>query len=596
MSFKDEVFDFSENKGLNLICGKNLDIPGSKNGVSKTTVLNALVYGLFGEITTKVNNKNLHNKYIRGKEMRIVVWFNINDEEVYKVASGLDKYGLSYCNLYQVKDKEEIDITKSSIAETRKFLENEILHFDKSIFLRSILLTSDQNYNFFLLDKAAKTKFIEKLFNITVFGNMYKLIHSDSLQLEKQIYSKQNELLVLNKKLDEYKECIESFVKSQSEEIKSIENSLEIEKEKYNQLTSSVSNINENEISTLEEKVKKIDSNIKKLKSALDTLVKKHTKLDSKIYKAKTKIDCNESLIHKYDTVLDKLCDECKTKISEMYKVNQLLEEISRFKKEIESDENELVNIAQKQNLINQKIEEQENIEEKLSESLTKLTNDYHQKASELATIKSTIGFYSDKLNNLQTSKNPYLELKEKTEVEYKELNENLDKLNLDYTYLEFAANIVSQDTLKKFVIKDIIHVLNNRIKTYLYKVGAKFTCEFDENMVYHFITEGGETEYGAFSAGERMRLMIAASFAFREFMAIRNNLLSNIILLDEFIDGNIDQVAIDGIIDIMKEFIQTYGQNVYIISHRKELQNDIFDNIIQVVKENNISKITYVS
>ena len=74
----------------------------------------------------------------------------------YKVASGFGKHGAPYCELYEIVDKEEINLTKSTIAETRKFLENEILHCDMSIFLRTILLSSDQNYNFFRLRKGEK--------------------------------------------------------------------------------------------------------------------------------------------------------------------------------------------------------------------------------------------------------------------------------------------------------------------------------------------------------------------------------------------------------------------------------------------------------
>ena len=113
--------------------------------------------------------------------------------------------------------------------------------------------------------------------------------------------------------------------------------------------------------------------------------------------------------------------------------------------------------------------------------------------------------------------------------------------------------------------------------------------------MNYTFISDGGECEYDNFSSGERARLMIAACFAFRDFMHIRNNFSSNILILDEFIDGAIDSLAIESILDVLKDFSNMWKQNIFVISHRKEIQNDVFNHIIQIVKADNISKITYI-
>ena len=74
--------------------------------------------------------------------MRVVAYFNV-DDTAYKVASGFNKHGAPYCNLHEIIDNEEHDITKSSILETRKFIANEVLHCSIDIFLRTILLSSD---------------------------------------------------------------------------------------------------------------------------------------------------------------------------------------------------------------------------------------------------------------------------------------------------------------------------------------------------------------------------------------------------------------------------------------------------------------------
>jgi len=142
MSFADEVFDFDKNIGMNLICGKNNDVPGSRNGSGKSGLMESLVFALYGQTRNNIKNGNIWNKFVGSMEMRVVAYFNV-DDNTYKVASGFNKYGAPYCHLFEIIDKEEKDITKSSILETRKFIANEILRCDIDIFLRTILLTSD---------------------------------------------------------------------------------------------------------------------------------------------------------------------------------------------------------------------------------------------------------------------------------------------------------------------------------------------------------------------------------------------------------------------------------------------------------------------
>ena len=87
---------------------------------------------------------------------------------------------------------------------------------------------------------------------------------------------------------------------------------------------------------------------------------------------------------------------------------------------------------------------------------------------------------------------------------------------------------------------------------------------------------------------------MIASCFAFRDFMKVRNNFSSNVLFLDEFIDGAIDSLAIESILEILKQFSQTWDQSVYVISHRKEVDVSAFDGMVEITKSGNISRISY--
>ena len=126
-------------------------------------------------------------------------------------------------------------------------------------------------------------------------------------------------------------------------------------------------------------------------------------------------------------------------------------------------------------------------------------------------------------------------------------------------------------------------------------KLGATFTCVFDENLDYQFVTDNGSCELQNFSCGEKKRLEIATCLSFRDFIAQRSNISSNILVVDEYIDSGIDTLAVESILQILKEFTVVSNQNIFIISHRSEVNNDIFDRTIEIQKKDGISSVHYL-
>lgn len=595
MAYADEVFDFDKHVGLNLICGKNNDVPGSKNGCAKSQLFGALCYALYGETPTKVKNENIRNRYVKAKDVRVVIWFDIEDK-TFKIASGFNKYGAPYYTASEIDQEEnEIDLTKSTMAETRAFVAKEVLHCDMSIFLRTVLLSSDQTYNFFRLRKWEKKDFIEKLFDIAVFGEMYNNIHRDVLDFDKQLLAIQNKIMVINRYLDDYKVQIEEHDKKHAENISSIQKYLASLKHDYEQLKSTQISQNEAEVQKYEDLANKLEAGMVKVGNELSNLKQDIQKIDMSSHKARTTRDMKKKQIEKHDELLNKLCDHCLPLIREYYSISKLEEDVKKqndllasLAEKREKDVETCDDLDKKLKLLQKK-------KDTVAEKIDGLTSEYNKAHSNLLLLESKIESSTLELEKVESETNPYSALYDKTKIELDDENGKYTSLTTQYKYLKYAESIVSQDTLRKFIIKDLIHLLNNKIKIYLSKLGANYTCTFDEDMNYTFNTDGGTCEYDSFSSGERMRLNIAASFAFRDFMATRSNLMSNILILDEYIDSNIDQLAIEGILGILKDFILLYDQNIYVISHRKEIDNSVFDNIIQIVKTNNISKITYL-
>ena len=595
MSFVDEVFDFDKNIGMNLICGKNNDIPGSRNGTGKSALLSALVYTLYGRTSSNIKNCNIWNKYVDDKpEMRVVAYFNVDDNS-YKVVSGFNKHYAPYCHFFEVTDGEEHDITKSTILETRKFIANEILHCDIDVFLRTILLSSDQNYNFFRLSKYEKKQFIEKLFDIQVFGEIYNSLHRKVLDSDKEMLSKQNRLLVLNNNASNYKERIEKFDYEKKSKINALNENMAKLVSMQNKLKDSVVAVNTEEVEKYSGIANELNSKLDSISIKLSQLNQTNCKIDVAMHKLQSSKEHKNKVITKHKEVLDKLCVECKKVFSDYYSLDTYAKDIDEIELKLSKLQANKDSNCQAAILLNAKNDELDKKLSTVKKKMKLLTEEATKTNAMLMQTEAKIIALKNEIDSNERQQNPYAELYDNNSIELQNENTALEKLQEDYKYLKFAENIVSQDTLRKIIIGDLIWLLNNKLKMYLTKFGAKYDVEFDADMNYKFTTSAGEYEYDSFSAGERARIMIAACFAFRDFMYIRNNFSSNILILDEFIDGAIDSLAIDSILTLLEDFSKLYNQNIFVISHRKEIENDRFDHIIQIVKTNNISKITYL-
>ena len=591
MSFEDEVFDFSSMTGMTLVQGKNNDVPNLKNGTGKSTLFMSLLYALFGQLQNKIRNENIVNRYAADKDTRVVLNLDV-DGTSYRIVRGIQKGKTSYLNVYQLLSSEEKDITQSTIAETQSYIEQHIIHCDITIFMRTILLSADQTYNFYTLKKSDKKEFVEKLFDISQFEDMYQAIHKDKLVIDKQLISSQNQLLVFNKNVEDYKNRLDSYDVENANNISEATSSLET-------LTKQLSHLKDNVVVANTEQVQKIDDAMAKLENSMAEnnvkwreLVSQSTKLASAKAKLEAEIAAKNSIINKHSDIEQKLCDDCKKIFGDYYNLNSIRQLVDNYASKIKKIDLAIDKNKENEQSITSLISK---IKQKMAlakEKKSGLMSEQLKYTQHVATVENNIMMCKNKIQQLQNTENPYRNMLEQAKKDVDSIQHQIESNTIKHQYLEFAENVVSQDTLRKFIIKDLIVLLNNRIKTYLTRLGAKYYVEFDADMDYDFIVPDGTCEFGNFSAGERMRLMIATSLAFRDFMSIRNGLNANILILDEYFDSAIDSVCIESMLKILEEYKNTMNQNIFVISHRLEVNLDQFDRTLVVEKTNNISKI----
>lgn len=234
--------------------------------------------------------------------------------------------------------------------------------------------------------------------------------------------------------------------------------------------------------------------------------------------------------------------------------------------------------------------------ERKIQDAIRKITEKFNAANRRLAALEAETAQLEREKARVEKEENPYGEMRKQNRANIDKEAAQLDKDAETRKYLKYAEGVVSQDTLRKFIIQDLIGLLNNKIKTYLTRLGSKYTVVFDSDMNYEFQTCGGTYEFGNFSAGEAMRIMIATSFAFRDFMSIRNGLNANILVLDEYFDSAVSSACLESLFRILKDYVRDYGQTVYCISHRQELAPEHFDKVVEVQKTDNISRVSVLS
>ena len=595
MSFADETINFDNFPGMTRITGRNYDLPNQKNGAGKSSISNSLVYALYGQLPFKLRNDNICNRYVKDKNVCVTLTFD-SARRHFKVASGM-RGRTSYCNLFEIVKGEERDITKSTIAETRMFLEKDILRCDLNLFMRTIFLNSDPNYNFYNLKSADKKEFIDKLFDISKFGDMYGVIHRDVLSMDKDILAHQNRLIVMNNSKSDYEERSREFEERKRNSIENLEREVERLQGEFDRKSKVVVKRNTELISKCEAGIRKLEDSIN---SKNDSLVKLDIEiggLKHSISRCRSSISDKQRIIDRHSELKSRLCDGCREVFSDYYSLKKYESEIAKLRKELESSELKVSELKGKRERLASDKRELLGKQERLSSNLMKLNSDYESAQMGLRKLELGIGSSRSRLEGERNSVNPYermiAENDRKISGETAELGAIIDR----YKYVKFVESMVNQDNLKKFVIRDLIGLLNNKIRYYLHKLGADYDIVFDDEMDYDFVTEAKDgVEFNNFSKGEQARISIATCFAFRDFLSTRSNLSANILILDEFFDGNVDPAAIENTVDILNEFVRNNRQKIFIVSHRLEVNDDIFTTIMNVNKRNKISSIECAS
>lgn len=553
---------------LTLVLGNNLDLggDGSRNGTGKTTLINALSYGLYGNALTNIKKNNLINK-TNGKGMLVTVDFEYNGSE-YRIERGRSP------NVFRLmRDGHDMNTQDEAQGEMRQtqIEVDSIIGISHAMF-KHIVALNTYTEPFLSLRANDQREIIEELLGITELSRKADKLKDDVKDTKEQI--KEEEY-----RLKSIQDANERILKS----IKDIERRQRIWTEKH-----------ETELNDLE--------------SALDAL--SHIDIDSEIK--------NHALLAEYN--------EKKTRLDEANRwIASINTDDAKQEKTIEKLEKEIQMLkdhkcyACGQDMHDEK---QESIlaskEDQKKEAAMQILANATQLEEHLETVNS-IGELGDKptvfydsINDAYEHQNSVrmlqeqIEQKKKAEDPYEEQIKDMRESSLeeiDYSHMNMLVSFREhQDFLMKlltnkdsFIRKKIIDqnlaYLNNRLEFYLDKLGLPHEVVFQSDLTVEITELGRDLDFDNLSRGERNRLILGLSWAFRDIFESLYSTI-NVLFIDELIDSGMDSNGVEASLAVLKKMVRERGRSLFLVSHREELQGRVGD-VLNVIKENGFTTFT---
>ncbi len=555
-----------EKENLTLVLGENLDQggddSGSRNGTGKTTIVNALSFALFGQALTNIKKDNLINK-INGKNMLVTLTFE-KDGNKFRIERGRKPTVMKFFVNDQEKSTDESDDSQGDMRETQKDLD-DLLGMSHTMFQQIVALNT-YTAPFLSLKSNEQREVIEQLLGITLLSEKAELL-KEQIRLTKESIAQETANI--------------EAAKRSNEKIQQSITGLETrQKAWYRQQ---------------EEDCAKIARSILELQSVdIDKEIEQHAKLKT------------------YDEQFAKIKSLNKEKATLETAVIQADKQVKKYEQEVEQLKNNTCPSC-KQGLHTHTHEEMSAVAEKnLADALTYLqsvSDSYStviQELEEIGDINGRPQTYYDTLeealkhqNNLtglentlsvrQLEKDPYQEqIDELQHTAIQEISwDNVNTLTVLKEHQEFLLKLLTNKDsfIRKKIIDQNLAYLNNRLTYYLDKMGLPHQVSFLNDLNVEITQLGQDLDFDNLSRGERNRLILGLSWAFRDvWESLYQNI--NLLFIDELIDNGLDSAGVENALGVLKKMARERSKNIYLISHKDELVGRV-NNVLKVIKEN---------
>jgi len=553
-------------ENLTLVLGENLDQggddSGSRNGTGKTTIVNALSYALFGNALTNIKKDNLINK-INNKGMLVTLSFN-KDGTDYRIERGRKPNILKFYVNDQEQETDESDDAQGDMRETQKDLD-DLLGMSHDMFKHVVALNT-YTEPFLSMRANDQRVIIEQLLGITLLSEKAEALKEMIRQTKDSIMQESADIEAAKKSNEKIQLSIDSLLTRQGAWNTQHENELE----KIGRAIIELESVDIDAELAKHAELKVYEEASQKLKS----LNKERATLDSAIAQA-------ERSVKKYAAELAKLQDK---------KCHACEQELHDHKHEEMSTEATL-HLAEAQKYFDKVTQDRAKIQTEIDAigELTGRPDTYYDVVEQALKHQNNLKTLETQLTVKAGESDPYQEqIDELTDTAMQEISwDKVNELNSLKEHQEFLLKLLtSKDSfIRKKIIDQNLAYLNNRLTYYLDKMGLPHTVTFLNDLTVEIMQLGQDLDFDNLSRGERNRLILSLSWAFRDVWESLYQQI-NLLFIDELIDNGLDASGVEGALGVLKKIARERKKNVFLISHKDELIGRV-NNVLKVIKEN---------
>ena len=559
-----QAVDFNKEQ-LTLVLGENLDQggddTGSRNGTGKTTIINALSYALYGQALTNIKRNNLINK-TNSKGMLVTLNFDKGGNS-YRIERGRSPNVLKfYINDHE--QKEDVDESQGDSRQTQKDIDS-LLDMSHDMF-KHIVALNTYTEPFLSMRANDQRAVIEQLLGITILTEKADLLKEKVKQTKDSITEetlKINAIEASNKKIEQGIETLAgrqlaliSKRKTDGEKLQTALEELEkldinAELEAHDQL-----------------------SNWTELNNRLTSLNKEKATLESALMRATKGVEKAEKDIKELD---DATCYTCGQALHEDKKA----EILATKTKDFEDSTAYQAEVADKLEATMEFLNEIGDINGR--------PNTFYESAKEAYEHRNNVDNLRAALISKTQEEDPYqAQIDDLTDTALQEIDwQPVNDLTGLREHQEFLLKLLTNKDsfIRKKIIDQNLAYLNNRLTYYLDRLGLPHQVEFQNDLSVEITQLGQDLDFDNLSRGERNRLILGMSFAFRDVWESLYQGI-NLLFIDELIDSGMDTAGVENALAVLKKMGRERSKNVFLISHKDELVGRV-NHVMKVIKEN---------
>jgi DNA repair exonuclease SbcCD ATPase subunit len=534
-----------------------------ENGAGKSTILDALCFGLYGKAFRKIKKDQLINS-INGRDVVVEIEFKSYNRQ-YKIVRGIKP------TIFEIYQDGELLNQTAAAKDYQEILERNILRMNMKSFTQIVILGSSSFVPFMQLPASTRRDVIEDLLDIRIFSTMSTLLKS-------RISAGREEYMLNDKDMSATKDMIR--LQKENQDRVSRDND-KIINESISLISSAKTRIQmieeqiEQELIEINEYLAQIDD-YAKVSNKLSEIDKIESGLESKKRNAKKSISFYQE---------NDVCPTCTQSLDETIKKSKIYEK----QETIDSIEKALQELTQQQLNVQVRLNQIVDIQKTIQSKQQNISNSLHSK---IKADRREISILNDRIRDLSNNTSDEVQsIIEDLQTKLEILDNNHQKLaNLRETH-DIASVILRDTGIKSRIIKQYVPVINALVNKYLAAMDFFVKFELNETFEEKILSRHRDDfTYDSFSEGEKMRIDLALLFTWRTVARMKNSASTNLLILDEVFDASLDA---NGCEEFLKLIHTLENANVFVISHKSAILSDKFRSTIRFEKHRNFSRVS---